>query len=144
MADDHARTVLTPAQRAIARALADEINAFNIRTTGVDDFEELLVAETSQDGTLIGGIYGWSWGGTCWIDALWVLEDMRGRDVGSRLMQAAERIARARGCVQVALDTHSFQAPGFYERHGFELAGELLDYPVGHSKLLMRKRIAAE
>jgi ribosomal protein S18 acetylase RimI-like enzyme len=141
MADEK---TLTPAQRAIARALADEINAFNIRTTGVDDFEELLVAETSQDGTLIGGIYGWSWGGTCWIDALWVREDMRGRDVGSRLMQAAERIARARGCVQVALDTHSFQAPGFYERHGFELTGELPDYPVGHSKLLMRKRLAAE
>ena len=144
MTDDRATTVLTPEQRAVARALADEINAFNVRTTGLDDFEELLVIETGEGGALIGGIYGWSWGGTCWIDALWVREDMRGQRVGSRLLHAAEGIARARGCVQVALDTHTFQAPGFYERHGFELVGEVPDYPAGHSKLLLHKRIGSE
>src|SRR4051794_14543801 len=30
-------TVLTPVERAIVRALADEINRFNVQTTGVDD-----------------------------------------------------------------------------------------------------------
>jgi len=141
MDDDRPSTVLTPVERAIARALADEINRFNVQTTGVDDFEELLITETSEDGALTGGIYGWSWGRTCWIDALWVREDMRGQRVGSRLMQAAERIARDRNCVQLALETHSFQAPGFYERQGFEVVGELPDYPVGHAGLLMRKTL---
>jgi ribosomal protein S18 acetylase RimI-like enzyme len=142
MPDDEAGT-LTPEQRATARALADEINRFNVRTTGIEDFEELLVTETDEDGLLIGGIYGWSWGGMCWIDALWVRESMRGQRVGSRLLQAAECIARARGCLGVSLDTHSFQAPGFYERHGFVIAGELPDYPVGHSKLLMYKPLSS-
>jgi GNAT superfamily N-acetyltransferase len=132
---------LTGSEQAIAQQLIDEADRFNIETTGIKDVRELLATETSDKGELLGGLYGWSWGGTCWIAALRIREDMRRRGLGIRLVRAAEEIARRRGCVQLALDTHTFQAPTFYARNGFELVGRLPDYPVGHDNLLMRKRL---
>jgi ribosomal protein S18 acetylase RimI-like enzyme len=133
---------VTPEERALADRLIDAIDEFNIETTGIRDFRELLTVETDPDGDLRGGIYGWSWGGTCWIEALWVRADARHGGLGSRLLSGAEAAARERGCHQLALDTHTFQAPEFYRRHGFETVGELPGYPAGHSHLLLRKPLS--
>jgi GNAT superfamily N-acetyltransferase len=132
---------LSDGERAIAQRLINEINEFNLTATGIAEFHEMLTVETDGDGELLAGVYGWSWGGTCWIEALWVREDMRRHGAGSRLLAAAEKHARCHGCAQLGLDTHTFQAPSFYERHGFEVVGELTGYPRGHSRLLLRKQL---
>jgi ribosomal protein S18 acetylase RimI-like enzyme len=141
MTDAESIARLGAQERAIAQQLIDEVDRFNVEKTGIADARELLVTEIGDEGELVGGVYGWSWGGTCWIEALWVRGDTRRSGLGSRLLDAAEEIARSRGCSQVALDTHSFQAPDFYRRHGFERFGTLPDFPVGHDHLLMRKRL---
>ncbi len=141
MTDRGSSDVLSEAERAIARRLLDEIGRSNLETTGIAEFHELLRVDYDDDGELLGGVYGWSWGATCWIEALWVRKDMRRLGIGSRLLAGAEEDARRHGCKQLGLDTHTFQAPAFYERHGFEVVGELPDYPKGHSKLLLCKRL---
>lgn len=132
---------LTSDERALAQRLIDAVDEFNLETTGIRDFRELLTVETDGDGELVGGVYGWSWGGTCWVEALWVRGADRRRGVGDRLLAAAEAEARRRGCRQIALDTHTFQAPAFYRRHGFAVVGTLDGYPTGHSRLMLRKAL---
>jgi GNAT superfamily N-acetyltransferase len=127
---------------ALAARLDDEIAAFNFEATGIRDAREFAAAVRDGAGELTAGIHGWTWGAAAWIERLWVREDARQRGLGTQLLGAVESEARARGCRQLALTTHSFQAPDFYRRHGFEVVGELPDFPVGHASLLMRKRLS--
>jgi GNAT superfamily N-acetyltransferase len=135
-------TQLSPAERALAQRLSDEVNAFNVRVAGELGFAEFLFSETDSAGELAGGAYGWVWGGTCWLESLWVREDIRHHGLGSRLLAAVEAEARRRRCSQIALDTHTFQAPDFYAAHGFEEVGRVPGYPAGHAQLTMLKRLS--
>jgi GNAT superfamily N-acetyltransferase len=121
--------------------LEDRINEFNFAATGIHDGRLLASFHRNATGEIDAGIYGWTWGDCCEIRFLWVDGSERGRGYGSRLLLAAEKEAAARGCTQVVLSTHSFQAPVFYERHGYEVAGSVDGYPRGHRHLLLRKTL---
>ena len=66
---------------------------------------------------------------------------MRRRGVGTALLRRAEAEAAGRGCLGAMLDTFSFQARPFYETQGYRVAGELSDFPPGHSLYVMQKRL---
>jgi GNAT superfamily N-acetyltransferase len=134
---DAVRVVDQPDEE-IVRQLGDRISAFNFATSGIRDGRELFAAIRDEHAALVAGIYGWTWGGTCWIERLWVRESDRGQGVGSALLDAVEQEAVRRGCTQLALATHSFQVD-FYRRRGFEVSGEVKDYPAGHAFFLLRR-----
>ena len=75
--DDTTGSALNAREQAIAQRLIAEVDRFNSATTGIKDARDLLATETDGSGRLLGGVYGWSWGGTCWIQALWVRDDTR-------------------------------------------------------------------
>ena len=62
----------------------------------------------------------------------------RGSDGSSWAAPRAVRLER--GCHSAWVDTFSFQAPGFYRKLGYEVFGEL-DYPPGHKRFFLRKRL---
>ena len=125
---------------ALGRGLAQ----FNRRQAGDDRYRPLAIFLRDAEGAIVGGIYGstyWTWFS---IDLLWIEEGMRGQGYGHRLLEAAEREAVRRGCVNANLDTLSFQAPAFYAKHGYTVFGELHDFPAGHSRIYMVKRLRTE
>jgi GNAT superfamily N-acetyltransferase len=121
--------------------LDDRINQYNFETTGITDGRIISFFVRDESGDIIAGLYGWTWGGTCAVRYLWVRADHRKRGCGTALMEAAEREAHVRGCTQIVLSTHSFQAPRFYERLGFEIIGTNFDYPRGHQKHYLRRKL---
>jgi GNAT superfamily N-acetyltransferase len=137
----HAVQVVDRPDEDIVARLRDEITAFNFAAIDIHDGRELFAAIHDEGDELSASVYGWTWGGTCWIELLWVRERDRRRGTGSALLEAVEDEALRRGCTQVALATHSFQGPAFYGRHGFDVTGEVPDYPNGHSYYLMRKAL---
>jgi ribosomal protein S18 acetylase RimI-like enzyme len=95
-------------------------------------------------GKLMAGLAGMIYYRWLFIDLLWVAEQIRGQGHGKTLLDVAEEEARSRGCQQVWLDTFSFQAPGFYEKSGYTLFGELSHYPPGHRRYFFRKTLSSE
>jgi ribosomal protein S18 acetylase RimI-like enzyme len=127
--------------RADVERLDERLHEFNVEATGLADGRLLSIFVRDAAGELEAGVYGWTWGGCCYIRTLWIGERLRRRGLGTRLMRRVEEEARARGAFQILLETHSFQAPGFYRRLGFEAVGEVDDYPRGHRNVFMRKRL---
>lgn len=59
------------------------------------------------------------------LEDLFVVPGLRSAGVGSRLLEAAERLARDRGCrrIGMSVDVANVRARGLYERRGYEDAG---------------------
>ena len=126
---------------------ADEVRvvrgllAFNEARIGPADERPVKFVARDSGGAVAGGILGhtrWRW---MYIAKLWVDESARGQGLGTRLMEAAEDLARSRGCTDVSLDTFDHQARPFYEKLGYELFGTLEGYPPGSRQYYLRKRL---
>jgi GNAT superfamily N-acetyltransferase len=116
----------------------------NAAATGLNDGRWLTIFVRDASGSIAAGLHGWTWGGTGFVEALWVTENLRRRGLGSRLLLAAEEEARRRGCHEMQLDTHSYQAPGFYERWGYEVIGQLPGWPGHGTRIFFRKLLTRE
>lgn len=121
--------------------IRNALDQFNQTIVGADGHTPLHIIERDESGTPIGGILGGTYWGWMYVDVLWVHEGHRGKGIGSRLLQAAEKEALRRGCHHVHLDTMSWQAPAFYQKHGYTEIGVLPDIPSGNRKHLLMKAL---
>jgi ribosomal protein S18 acetylase RimI-like enzyme len=119
--------------------LNDRLYRHNAAITGCDDGRSLTMFVRDEGREIVAGLHGWTWGQIGFVQTLWVREDLRGQGLGARLLATAEVEAACRGCCEMHLDTHSYQAPGFYRRRGYEVLGELPGWPGQTTRIFLRK-----
>jgi GNAT superfamily N-acetyltransferase len=122
------------------KVIADGLADFNEKQAGYRDSRPLAVLlrdpETSRT---LGGFLGRTSYGLLFIDLVYLPDDHRGQDFGSRMLKAMEDEAINRGCKAGFLITISFQAPGFYAKHGWKEFGRIDCDPPGTSRITMTK-----
>jgi GNAT superfamily N-acetyltransferase len=117
------------------------ISQYNKQQAGDDQGQNLCFVLRAPDEEVVGGVIGatfWDW---LYIDLMWIKEDLRGRGYGHRLLELAEEEGRKRGAKNAYLDTFSFQAPEFYKKRGYQVFGELKDFPQGHQRYFLTKQL---
>lgn len=117
------------------------LDAFNVQIAGEYNFQRICFALQTSDDNIVGGVLGelfWDW---FHIDLLWIPEELRGHGYGHQLLLKIEEEAKKRGAKNIFLDTFSFQAPEFYKKYGYQIYGELKDFPPGHQRYFFKKQI---
>jgi ribosomal protein S18 acetylase RimI-like enzyme len=127
------------APESLKQFVVDHLDTYNMAISGMTEYSPINLFLRDQGDEVRGGLLGSVWGGVLFVRILWVAQALRGRGHGRRLLEAAEHRAVERGCRHVFLDTFSFQAPGFYEKPGYEIYARAEDWPVGHTHYFLRK-----
>jgi GNAT superfamily N-acetyltransferase len=120
--------------------LDDRLYEYNAAQTGRDDGQLIGFFIRNDRQEIVAGLTGWIWASACEIRMLWVHPSCREQGYGHNLLKAAEDKARDCRCRVILLSSYSFQAPGFYQKHGYELAWQLGDFPPGHQYNYLVKR----
>ena len=124
-----------------SRELWKGLVSFNREQAGPLRYTRKVLTVRDARGRLLGGLILQSYWRESYVELLWLANRARGARYGSRLIQEAERRARRRGSRLIHLNTFSFQAPGFYEKLGFQRFGGMSGSPKGESRHFYVKRL---
>jgi len=139
-----AKLILTDAPDSESRRIIDDgLSGHNVEQAGYWDTRPLAVlVQDPASGRTLGGLIGRTSLGLLFVDLVFLPAELRGRDIGSRILRMAEEEGLRRGCRAAVLYTISFQAPGFYERHGWREFGRIACDPPGTARVFMTKALS--
>lgn len=118
-----------------------EFNANQLSDDIKNNYEEINLHINDTEGNIVGGllsVFYWNW---LEVDILWVDQNHRKNGYGSSLLNEIERIARAKKCSFIKLNTFSFQAPDFYKKQGYKIIATINDAPKGHKHYYFLKEL---
>ena len=123
----HIRLENTESQKA--QKIGELVRSYNRSKREAAESEPLNLYVEDDSGELLAGLVAETFGNWLEIEYLFVKEDLRGQGIGSQLLQQAESEAKKRNCRFAFVNTYQFQAPAFYQKHGYKEVFTLKDYP---------------
>ena len=111
----------------------------NSAVTGCRDGRGLGFVIRDDAERMIGAAAAYTWAGTSELKQLWVHKAYRGQGYGRALLDASVAEARSRNVRHIWVASYDFQAPGLYERAGFQRVAEFEGWPEGHVNVVLRK-----
>jgi len=133
--------VLDNPDQELVDYLDKKIADFNWANWEVSERKPLAVQIKNAKGEVIAGAAGRSFGDWLLINTLWVSEELRGQNIGSKILKKIETSAKERGCIKCLLDTLNFQAMPFYEKRGYKTQWIQQGYPKTGCKYFMVKEL---
>lgn len=121
--------------------IGEGLSNYNTEQAGDDQPRRICFVLRGPDEKIAGGVIGvvyWDW---LYVDLMWLPDALRGCGYGEQLLQSLEDEARKQGARHAFLDTFSFQAPGFYQKYGYQVFGELAGFPAGHTRYYLKKEL---
>jgi GNAT superfamily N-acetyltransferase len=118
-----------------------QLEIFNTERWEVKQKFPLAICVSDSDDRVVAGAAARTFGLWLLIDNLWVSAELRGQNMGTKVLYALERAAQGRGCQFSLLDTLNFQARPFYEKQGYKLQWTQNNYPKDGCKYFMTKQL---
>ena len=135
----HIRLDNTESQKA--QEIGDLIRSYNRSKREAAESEPLNLYVEDEHGQLLAGLVAETFGNWLEIEYLFVKEGLRGQGIGSQLLQQAESEAKKRNCRFAFVNTYQFQAPAFYQKHGYKEVFTLKDYPCTGQRHYYQKEL---
>lgn len=133
--------VLDKPEQELIDYLDKKISEFNWANWEVSERTPLAVQIKNDQGDVIAGAAARSFGNWLLLDTLWVSDELRGQNIGSKILKEIEKAGKKRGCIKCLLDTLNFQAMPFYEKHGYTTEWVQQNYPKTGCKYFMVKML---
>lgn len=109
-----------------------------------DRFSFTAVMEEQFVGCASGLAYknGPQYAGWFYLTDLFVEKDYRSKGLGRQLLEVLEKALKTRGIKKIWVWTAGYEAPGFYQKLGYEIFAEMEDwYSDGSSRVGLVKRL---
>lgn len=124
--------------------LWNRLHEFSVSTLGDPSMEkkEFFAILIKEGETLIAASLCYLFFKGLNLQLLWVAEEKRGMDLGTKLLKQIEKEAIRLGATLVFGYSFGFQAPKFYTKLGYEEVGKIPNYPEGQNCYFLCKKIS--